>query len=272
MDLKQVPTVCTKKEFLLEHPRGAYTATRTLNCSKVMNWTLHLNRLVSSWTALDWSNSLGQYDPQAQYRPALNPTIVCSNEIAAFKAWNLEILKETITNALITAIAEYYSYTGALPKDGITNEATITILLLQPDENNNNNTVQLLIHLEHQLDHTFFPCVVALYGAPRILPSVKDSQWSRDRRPLELRLAPPVSELLLIDHYNNIYEGLTSNFFCIIQENNNFVVLTAPQEFVLNGTILKNVQAACVSVGISFRFEFPNVEGVGGWVGAFVTS
>ncbi|ORY33237.1 hypothetical protein BCR33DRAFT_723219 [Rhizoclosmatium globosum] len=237
-----------KKEFLLNNTRGAYTATRTLNRTKVMNWNIHLNRLIESWIGL--SKVVGNREPA--------------------KEFDLDATKTTISAALGTCLQEYFASTASLSKNGLTDEATITILLLEPS----NNLAELRIHIEFQLDTKPQPCTVAFYGSPRTYPCIKDSQWSRDRKPLELAaMKPGISELLLTDTDGNIYEGLTSNFFVVVQDGDGkLAVVTAPVQHVLGGTILRNVESVCGRLGIRFRYEFPKVGSVSTWVGAFVTS
>ncbi|KAI9348090.1 hypothetical protein BDR26DRAFT_853949 [Obelidium mucronatum] len=255
----RIETERTKKDFLLEYPRGAYTATRTIEKTKVINGKAHISRLLDSWIGMDWSN-----DTRSTTSQNLS------------KAWNVEAMKQSVEYMLKSTISEYYSATQTLAKDGITDESTITILMLEPTSN---ETVDLLIHIEYQLAFIFLPCTVAFYGSPRINPRIKDSQWSRDRKPLELAaMKPGINELLLTDDNGNIYEGLTSNFFVLVKDEtvvsggSSLRVISAPQEFVLNGTILKNVQHACRDLNIPFLFEFPSVGSVRNWVGAFVTS
>ncbi|KAJ3072281.1 hypothetical protein HDU98_003904 [Podochytrium sp. JEL0797] len=259
------------------HTAGAYTATRTLNRVAVMNWNAHLNRLVASWANMEWETPLHPTNPAP-----LDPSPIAADR-------NIDSMKQSISNALRMALQQYYAREG---HEQAIKEATITILLLKPTPTN----VELRIHIELQLASTPAAAyTVGFLGSPRLHPRVKDSQWSRyenlhflpfqvefikprklssDRAPIESAgMKPGIHELLLYDTEGCIYEGLTSNFYVLVKERDGTVaVVTAPRDHVLNGTILDNVESACKKLSIPIRFEFPRVDEVGRWVGAFVTS
>jgi hypothetical protein len=102
----------------------------------------------------------------------------------------------------------------------------------------------------------------------------------RDRTAIERTMLPGTNEVLLVDRdTGRIYEGLSSNFFCVTKDG---VIQTAPLEAVLEGTILKTVQAACSGgpdddpktklPGYRFDFAFPNLADIGAWTSCFITS
>lgn len=70
-----------------------------------------------------------------------------------------------------------------------------------------------------------------------------------------------------MDEDGNLYEGLSSNFFVIQQDGS---LQTAPIESVLVGTIMKRVLRDWKFSEIIF--EHPNVNEIGIWKGAFITS
>jgi len=76
-----------------------------------------------------------------------------------------------------------------------------------------------------------------------------------------------VNEVILSEQ-DQIYEGLSSNFFCVKEG----VVWTAPEGSVLKGTVRGVVQELCQTEGIPLRQEFPLVSEARLWEGAFITS
>lgn len=77
------------------------------------------------------------------------------------------------------------------------------------------------------------------------------------------------NEVLLRDSDGNLYEGLSSNFFVV---DANGTVITAPEDFVLNGTIRRIAIQCCVKLGIPVAYELPNIANIDTWQGAFLTS
>ncbi|CAG8482945.1 6519_t:CDS:2 [Ambispora leptoticha] len=103
---------------------------------------------------------------------------------------------------------------------------------------------------------------------------VKDSQWVRDRTVIEESLPLGYREALLFDSQTqNIYEGLSSNFFVVLpnpDEQQRSMLITAPLEHVLEGTTLKIIVKICERDKIDFRHEFPNIRDIQKWQGALV--
>lgn len=93
----------------------------------------------------------------------------------------------------------------------------------------------------------------------------------RDRAALEEDLSKDMNEALLLDEASqNLYEGLSSNFFVFDHKSQS--VVTAPLDSVLQGTILKVVLAVCEKQKIPVEFKFPNLRDIDHWEGAFITS
>lgn len=88
-------------------------------------------------------------------------------------------------------------------------------------------------------------------------------------------MQPGFNEIILLDsNTQNIYEGLSSNFFAVLYnpDKQEPLVVTAPLHYVLEGTILKIVKMVCERDKIDFQFWFPNANDVEHWEGAFITS
>ena len=72
----------------------------------------------------------------------------------------------------------------------------------------------------------------------------------------------------MYDSEGNLYEGLSSNFY--VYYNN--AIYTAPPDAVLEGTIGKMVFKGCKEMNITVKREFPNINNIKEWSGAFITS
>lgn len=84
-----------------------------------------------------------------------------------------------------------------------------------------------------------------------------------------------VNEVLLIDDAGRVYEGMSSNFFAVrVKEDGSPVLVTAPLEHVLLGTVMKIVMAVCEQHRIPIEWTFPCIQDAraGKWEGCFLTS
>ncbi|KAI1311601.1 Sulfhydryl oxidase 1 [Mortierella claussenii] len=129
----------------------------------------------------------------------------------------------------------------------------------------------MIAHFEPLWAPKISRCKVEIHGAPRHHATAKDSQWVRDRRELEAALDKDTNEALLLDDTTqDLYEGLSSNFYAFDRKHR--AVLTAPLGSVLQGTILKVVLSVCKDENIPVRYTFPNLEHIDDWEGAFISS
>jgi branched-subunit amino acid aminotransferase/4-amino-4-deoxychorismate lyase len=80
--------------------------------------------------------------------------------------------------------------------------------------------------------------------------------------------------VLLTDNSGNIYEGMASNFFVIVNENGSPTLVTAGLEHVLLGTIMKIVLRVCEKRNIPVKWDFPRLQDAinGKWEGCFLSS
>lgn len=114
---------------------------------------------------------------------------------------------------------------------------------------------------------------VGIFGNPRKNPNAKDSSWLNDRLYIEQMKSSNMTEMILRDVAGNLYEGLVSNFFVISQDLDGIpVVLTAPLEDILIGTILESIVEICKFNEIRLRYEYPNILDCSRWKGAFITN
>ena len=76
--------------------------------------------------------------------------------------------------------------------------------------------------------------------------------------------------LLLDDATQDVYEGLSSNFFVLDRKRQS--IITAPLDSVLEGTIMRSVIRVCKEKSIPVEYSFPNLKRVDEWEGAFLSS
>jgi len=88
-----------------------------------------------------------------------------------------------------------------------------------------------------------------------------------------------INEVLLVDsNMGNIYEGMSSNFFAIVNpslsESGKSEIWTAPLNLVLKGTVMSMVLSGCEELNIPIRIKLPNIYDAskGLWEAAFITS
>jgi len=94
---------------------------------------------------------------------------------------------------------------------------------------------------------------------------------NRDRKKLEDMLAPDSNEALLInDETQDVYEGLSSNFFVL--DSTRRTVMTAPIGTVLQGTLQKVILSVCEAQNIPVDYTFPNLKHIDDWEAAFISS
>lgn len=101
-------------------------------------------------------------------------------------------------------------------------------------------------------------------------PEVKSLEWMKQKTELEKTMADTFEETLLVSGNNSdeIYEGLSSNFFVI----RNGCLYVAPEGTILLGTIMKHVLDACEKLNITVIREPPSLKYLDEWSSCFITS
>jgi branched-subunit amino acid aminotransferase/4-amino-4-deoxychorismate lyase len=117
---------------------------------------------------------------------------------------------------------------------------------------------EVLIYSKEFVPPTLEPCTCAMIGEPRSDPTIKNSSWVADREHIENLRPDGVYELLLSKDFC-IYEGLITNFFGIVEKDDELCVMTCPFDSVLPGTIANLVIQVCNQNGIPFQFAPPNI-------------
>jgi branched-subunit amino acid aminotransferase/4-amino-4-deoxychorismate lyase len=85
------------------------------------------------------------------------------------------------------------------------------------------------------------------------------------------------NELVLVDEKFNVFEGLQTNFFCAVRDEESPVgvrFVTAAAGSVLKGTVQAYVEKVCAQQNIPIEYAHPNLQDLaeGKWVGCFLTS
>ncbi|KAG9063142.1 hypothetical protein KI688_004742 [Linnemannia hyalina] len=251
----------TSAAILLDYPPGAYTGMRTFDKLGIMDFTGHTTRL---------ANSLQQIRFPGQ---DTSTSVVDSDVEAAAATLGLaplrrpDVMKEETTN-LVKAGLKFYYKNRADDALGPADETKVTVLCTWDPKN---QEPTLIAHFEPLKTPTTRMCKVEVRGSPRRHATAKDSQWVRDRSSLRASMDKDSDEALLFENSTqDIYEGLSSNFFAFDRERR--TILTAPLDSVLQGTILKVVMNVCNVENIAFEFKFPNLKQIHEWEGAFVSS
>ncbi|KAG0021236.1 hypothetical protein BGZ81_009033 [Podila clonocystis] len=253
-------TTKTSNATLLDYPHGSYTGMRTFNKIGIMDFTGHTARLANS--LLQISFAPGGEEGGAKE----DPEVV--RGLAALRTH--EVMKRETTDLVRAGLKFYYRQFKEPAQDLLSavGETKVTVLCTW-DPNDKEPT--LLAHFEPLKTPKTPRCKVEVHGSPRHHATAKDSQWIRDRSKLEEALSKDSNEALLLDETTqDVYEGLSSNFFALDRATK--TVVTAPLDSVLTGTILKVVLSVCEQHKIPVKFAFPNLKHVDDWEGAFLSS
>lgn len=118
------------------------------------------------------------------------------------------------------------------------------------------------------------PLPACILGRKRTIPTVKYTDWVREREILKTIKPPDCGEILLADERDgSILEGMVSNFYALVQQGETVVLQTAPVEsLALPGISRKCVLQACQELGIPVQETPPKVGERSSWLGAFVTN
>ncbi|KAF9110225.1 hypothetical protein BGX27_006643, partial [Mortierella sp. AM989] len=242
---------------LLDYPTGAYTGMRTFDRIGIMDFTGHTARLATSLQQIKFSS--------ATTATTASPThddkedAVVSEGLARLR--NQETMKKETTDLVQAGLKFYYKQLRQSLQNGeLTAALEGETKAMEPT---------LIAHFEPLKALKESRCKVEVHGAPRQHATIKDSQWVRDRKEIEVKLDRDTNEALMLDDNQDVYEGLSSNFFAFDRKRQ--TVLTAPLGSVLLGTMQKVVLNVCSAEKIPVDFTFPNLKNIDDWEGAFIT-
>jgi len=217
-------------------PRGAYTTARTTGGGKcVFELGFHLQRLIDSARLMDMAVS------------------------------SSDSVKHRILETVRSGILAYMKHNGAYDDtaDLDDREMKITVLLVP---STHEETVAVHVHVSPLGPRKApgIPVRVEIRGSPRSNAAAKDSDWVSERK----KLAKPddVNELVL-EKEGALYEGLSSNFFALMDG----VLYTAGEDILL-GSVREAVLRQAEIMGLPIILEPPRVEDANRWEAAFISS
>lgn len=232
-----------------------------------MDFTGHTNRLATSLQRITFPEPDSTDTSTSEEAPE-DPEVATG--LSSLR--QAEVMKSATTDLVRAGLQFYYKQFKQGLRNGelaaVVGETKVTVLCTwdpvakQP---------ALVAHFEPLRTPSSPRCKVEVHGSPRQNATAKDSQWVRDRKALEAALAPDSNEALLVDDdTQDVYEGLSSNFFALDRARR--TILMAPPGTVLQGTIQKVVEFVCKAQNIPIDYTFPNLKRIDEWEGAFISS
>jgi len=101
----------------------------------------------------------------------------------------------------------------------------------------------------------------------RLKPVAKLTGFIQSTQMLRQKLSSDVEEVIMVDEHNHLLEGLTSNFFAVMDGN----IYTAGEE-VLHGITRQVVLEIAQSAGLQINLTSPGLNDIGRCSEAFITS
>ncbi|KAG2768123.1 hypothetical protein JG687_00008347 [Phytophthora cactorum] len=238
-----IPCDLDATAFLLAHPRGAYTAARTVLQTKIFDYEAHIRRLVDSTIAMQSEKPLTPSAVEKELRPRTEATIIAA--MTTFKGlYEVQKGQEYKINVLVCP-TEGEKVEGEVLAD---TDVFCHVGFLPPLRSE-------MVKLE-------------VAGLPRHNAAAKDSAWVRERRAIYDRMAPDMEEVILMDPATrHLLEGSQTNFYTI-QDG---AVYTA-EEGILKGTVRSLVLEVCAENGIPVKLSPPTLDDVDKWQGCFISS
>ncbi|KAK9811374.1 hypothetical protein WJX72_002754 [[Myrmecia] bisecta] len=238
------PIDCNKPSdtWLREAPRGAYTTARTVGQASVFELSFHLERLASSTRLMIQSDHKEQAHAVLQQHAELV---------------DATLLRPKLLETVRAGIAAFCSRCP-----GFKGELKLTVLVTWHEAGHD-----IFCHVAALPDRPAPPVKTQVRGAPRTNASAKDSEWVRQRRVWEADKPADVNEVLLMDGEGNILEGLSSNFFAVVDGT-----LQTADEGILKGTVREVALQVCKREGIPVQLKAPNMRNFNRFEGAFISS
>ncbi|KAF9962589.1 hypothetical protein BGZ72_000009 [Mortierella alpina] len=250
----------SSQAMLLEYPPGSYTGMRTVNRVSILDFSKHTARLANSLRQIQFLGGTAQEDQGV------------TAGLASLR--QDDFMKKETTNLVRTGLLQYYRQLKQdLARDtsaaaAAEDDVKVTVLCTWDPEH---KQPILAAHFEPLKSPTTPRCTVEVHGSPRQQATAKNSQWVRDRSGILASMSKDSNEALLLDDTTqNVYEGLSSNFFVLHRKRQS--IITAPLDSVLEGTILRSVISVCKEESIPVEYSFPNLQHIDEWEGAFLSS
>ncbi|KAF9983847.1 hypothetical protein BGZ75_004582 [Mortierella antarctica] len=211
----------SSQAMLLDYPPGSYTGMRTVNRVGILDFSVHTARLANSLRQIQFLGATAQEDRAV------------AAGLASLR--HDDYMRKETTNLVRTGLRHYNKLQQDLPRDTDTaaagEEIKVTVLCTWDPED---KQPILAAHFEPLSVPTTPRCTVEVHGSPRQQATAKNSQWVRDRRAILASMSKDSNEALLVDDTTqDIYEGLSSNFFVLHRKRQS--IITAPLGSVLEG-------------------------------------
>lgn len=144
-------------------------------------------------------------------------------------------------------------------------ELKLTILLIWQSPQ---QTIECLCHAGPLPPRPSPPIKVEIRGAPRTNAKAKDSEWVRDRKPLEALKPADVNEIVLHDADGALLEGTQTNFYAVMDGK-----LHTAGEGILEGTVRRLLLEVCAANELPVVLDPPpNLRDLSKWEGALLSS
>jgi len=238
------------KDFLLHFQSGVYTCSRTIE-GKIFNWDFHINRLVLGTFRQRDSTLSDKFMEEPEYIEISkrvenafirNLKVGMKDFSETFKDGNMRIYMvienpgNSFTQCTEDDFMDYcWVYVQCLPERGA-NEIILTDVRVYEREN----------------------------------PEVKSIEWVKAKKTLESELPKEKEEFILAggSKKNELYEGLSSNFFLFKNDK----LYVAPEGTILTGTVMQLVLQACSHLNIPVERKVPLIEDLDDCSGCFISS
>ena len=232
------------QDFLLMGKRGAYTTARSVDTTAVFEFEAHVERLVKTATLMLESDEDDASDAGlAKFREGLS----------------YDVLRPLVEESMAAGMCRFRE---ANPGQ----EMKVTLLMTwEPtSEGGKRDIYTLVVPLG---DRPTQPVKVQVNGKPRKNAMAKDSEWTRQRRALELQKPEDCNEVVLCDDSGLLFEGLQTNFYAVKGGR-----LQTAGEGVLEGTVRKLLLEECEREGVEVDLSPPSLEEIDEWQGCFISS
>jgi len=230
-----IPFTFTNTNELLTKYSGAYTTCRTIDKINIIDLPTHIGRLAK--VGLNHKNSQGL---------SLENTY--------------ELVMPSVRQVITQLNEEYQQHK-------LDSETRLTIILTINQEQEIKYDVIVFGELLPRPSQP--PIIVSLHKGERKNPEIKHTQWSKDRTVIAQYKKSDEEEIILQSTSSgHLYEGLSSNFGIV----RNGTLYTSPKGVVLEGVTLELIFKACKESNIPVKRDFPNIDEIMCWDGAFISS
>eukprot|EP00277_Geminigera_cryophila_P018211 CAMPEP_0179459044 /NCGR_PEP_ID=MMETSP0799-20121207/42447_1 /TAXON_ID=46947 /ORGANISM="Geminigera cryophila, Strain CCMP2564" /LENGTH=298 /DNA_ID=CAMNT_0021260607 /DNA_START=159 /DNA_END=1055 /DNA_ORIENTATION=- len=228
---KEMAVSVNSETLLKTFPRGPYTTARTHDINSVFEFDFHNSRIAESTKLMVEAGTL---NAPKELSKLIQP----------------ETLRDEYLDNVRKAVALYKE---SHPQTG---EMKLTTLLAVDDAKDH----QLYVHVQALGDRPEKPVKIQIMGAPRSNAAAKDSAWISSRQGLWDAREEAVHEVVLCNDEGTLFEGLSSNFFVLVRDEEGAPVLYTAREGVLLGTVRDLALKLCPQLNIKVIEEPPSMK------------